>query len=82
MFKSLFLATVPRERSTRRLRTTMERILNETKSQADKFREAARESGADESEDHFKARLRKIAKAKVSDDPPPEPPKDDPAKPE
>lgn len=41
----------------------MERILNETKSQADKFREAARESGADESEDHFKARLRKIAKA-------------------
>ena len=35
--------------------------------------EAAREAQVDESEDHFKARLRKIAKAKVSDDPPPEP---------
>lgn len=32
-------------------------------SQREKFKRAARESGADESEDHFKARLRKIAKA-------------------
>lgn len=42
--------------------------------QLDHFRRAAREAGADESEDHFKARLRKIAKAKASG---PTPTKDD-----
>ena len=41
--------------------------------QSEKFKQAARESGADESEDHFKARLRKVAKAKVSDEKPPAP---------
>lgn len=42
--------------------------------QNEKFKQAARESGADESEDHFKARLRKIGKVKVKDEKPPEPP--------
>lgn len=35
-----------------------------SKSQSDKFKEAAREHGADEDEAHWDARLRKIAKAK------------------
>lgn len=34
------------------------------KSQSDKFKEAAREHGADEDEAHWEDRLRKIAKAK------------------
>lgn len=33
-------------------------------SQADKFKEAARELGADENEKRWKERLRKVAKAK------------------
>ena len=49
--------------------------MEDTTSQSDKFRQAARETGADESEDHFKARLRKVAKAKVKDEKPPESPK-------
>jgi hypothetical protein len=34
------------------------------KSQVDKFREAAREAGTDESEDAFNATLKELAKAK------------------
>jgi len=49
------------------------KIHKESEGQVDRFKDAAREAGADESEDHFKARLRKIAKAKVSHDPPSEP---------
>jgi hypothetical protein len=44
------------------------------RAQVERFVKVARESGADESEEHFKARLRKIAKAKVTSEPPPEPP--------
>lgn len=35
------------------------------KSQADKFKEAAREHGADEDEARWEERLRKLAKAKL-----------------
>lgn len=41
--------------------------------QLDRLREAARKARADESEDAFKARLRKIAKARVQDEKPPGP---------
>ena len=41
-----------------------------TESQHEKFKTAARELGADESEEHFKERLRKIAKAPVPKDQP------------
>jgi hypothetical protein len=34
------------------------------KSQVEKFREAAREAGTDESEEHFNATLKDLAKAK------------------
>lgn len=40
-----------------------------TESQVEKFERFAREAGADASEDHFKARLRKIAKAKIEEQP-------------
>ena len=39
------------------------------KSQLDKFKVAAREHGADDSEAHWDERLKKIAKAKVSEKP-------------
>lgn len=38
--------------------------MTEQKSQADKFKEAAREHGADEDEARWEERLRKLAKAK------------------
>jgi hypothetical protein len=41
----------------------------ETKSQSDKFKEAARELEADEDEARWKERLKKIAKTKPSSDP-------------
>ena len=40
--------------------------------QIQRFRKAAKERSADESEAAFTAKLRKIAQAKVTSDPPPE----------
>lgn len=39
---------------------------NPQKSQSDKFKEAAREHGADESEEHWDERLKRLVKAKPS----------------
>jgi hypothetical protein len=39
--------------------------MHDPKSQADKFKEAARELGADEDEKRWEERLRKVAKQKV-----------------
>lgn len=38
--------------------------MTQNKTQADKFKESARELGADENEKHWKERLKKVAKAK------------------
>ena len=43
---------------------------NSAKSQSDKFKEAAREHGADENETHWDERLKKIAKAKPASEKP------------
>lgn len=44
-------------------------IAKSSKSQRQKFIEAARKAGADESESAFEAKLKKIAKAKPKDEP-------------
>ncbi|MBS0255815.1 MAG: hypothetical protein JSS36_11570 [Proteobacteria bacterium] len=46
--------------------------MDDKKSQSDKFKEAAREIGADEDEARWNDRLRKVAKAKPGDNSPPE----------
>lgn len=43
-------------------------MCNENKSQADKFREAARELGTDDDEARFNAKLGKLVKPKPKDD--------------
>lgn len=41
------------------------------KSQLDKFKEAAREHGADESDEHWDERLKRLVKAKAKPEKPP-----------
>ena len=43
--------------------------MNDKQSQSDKFKEAAREIGADENEAHWDERLKKLAKAKPAPSP-------------
>ena len=49
--------------------TTKSTTFPTDKAQLDKFKEAAREHGADESEAHWDERLRRIEKAKVPEKP-------------
>ncbi|HTQ83751.1 MAG TPA: hypothetical protein VMI47_10835 [Pseudolabrys sp.] len=48
---------------------------NKGKSQVSDFRKAARELGADESEEAFDAALKKVVRQKTKDDPMPDDPK-------
>jgi hypothetical protein len=52
-------------------------VVKASKSQVQKFREAARELGCDESDERFEEALRAVAKHKPQDDPKPSPKNED-----